>query len=138
MSEEEKQEEVREQDHCCCGHHHEGGCCHHQEESAATEPGQDEIPDLPLKTPTLVTLTTNLATQAMVSMGMIPNPMTGKCVFLLNQAKHLIDTVQLIYDKTEGNRTAEETKTLDSVIHELHMLFLAAQEEKTRRDQEKK
>lgn len=127
-----------EENHTCgCGHHHEGSCCRHKQEheNKPMDKGfdPDNIPDMPLEAPTLITHATNLATQAMVSMGIIPNPMTGKSVFLLNQAKHLIDTVQLIFDKTAGNRTDEETKTLDGVIHELHMLFLAAQNEKARR-----
>ncbi|MDO5554452.1 MAG: DUF1844 domain-containing protein [Planctomycetia bacterium] len=143
MSEQETKNDScqHEGEHTCgCGHHHEGSCCHNHEhhnhgnENASKGIDPNNIPDMPMATPTLITVATNLATQAMVSMGIIPNPMTGKSVFLLNQAKHLIDTVQLIFDKTAGNRTDEESKTLDGIIHELHMLFIAAQNEKARRD----
>ena len=89
--------------------------------------------DVPLPPPTLVTLATGLATQTMVSLGMFPNPMTGKSVMLLHQATHLIDTIQLLFEKTAGNRTDEETRTLENVLHELRMIFLAVQQEKSQR-----
>jgi len=113
----------------------------HQEESQNQENqngGQKfTLPkDVPLPDPTLITLATTLATQAMVSMGVFPNPLTGQTTMYLHQAKHLIDTVELLLNKTAGNRTDEETKTLENVIHELHMLFFAAQNEKNRRDSE--
>ncbi len=91
--------------------------------------------DVPLPAPTLVTLASGLAAQAMVSMGVFPNPATGKSVMLLNQAAHLIDTVEMLYEKTSGNRDDEETKTLENVLHELRMIYLAAQQEKQRRGQ---
>lgn len=121
---------------CCGGHHHEEGhqcgCGHHHEE------GGDMPQDVPLPDPSLITLVSSIATQAMVSMGIFPNPGTGKSEFYFNQARHLIDTVDLIIQKTEGNRTDEETKTLTNVLHELQMLFVAAQNEKNRRDAEGK
>ena len=89
--------------------------------------------DVPLPPPTLVTLATGLATQAMVSLGVFPNPATGKSVMLLHQASHLIDSVQLLYEKTAGNRTDDETRTLESVLHELRMVYLAAQQEKEKK-----
>lgn len=98
---------------------------------------EDNIPkDVPLPAPTLTMLITTLASQAMVSMGIFPHPVTGKSEFRLHQATHLIDTVQLIYDKTAGNRTDEETQTIQKVIDELHMLFVAATNEKNKRDAE--
>lgn len=89
--------------------------------------------DVPLPPPSLTTLATGLAAQAMVSMGAFPNPATGKSAILLNQASHLIDTIELLYEKTDGNRTDEETQTLENVLHELRMIYLAAEKEKHRR-----
>ena len=89
--------------------------------------------DVPLPPPTLVTLASGLAAQAMVSLGVFPNPATGKSVMLLNQAAHLIDMIDLLYKKTTGNRTDEETKTLENALHELRMIYLAAQNEKSKR-----
>ncbi len=55
---------------------------------------------------------------------------------MLHQAKHLIDTVELLFEKTNGNRTDEETKTIDSVLHELRMVYVAAKNEWARRESE--
>jgi len=90
--------------------------------------------DTPLPEPTLISLVSGVAAQAMVSMGAIPNPMTGKTLMMLNQSKHLIDTVAMLFEKTKGNQTPEEAETLENVLHELRMLFVAAQNEKKRRD----
>jgi len=81
--------------------------------------------DVPLPPPTLALLATTVATQAMMSMGAIPNPTTGKSEVHLNQAKHLIDTVQMLQEKTEGNRAAEESSLLESLLHELRMVYVS-------------
>jgi len=96
-----------------------------------------EMPqDVPLPAPTLLTLATNITTQAMVSMGIFPHPITGKSEFYFHQAQHLIDTIAMLYEKTEGNRTEEETQTMGNMLHELRMMYLAAQNEKARRESE--
>jgi len=92
--------------------------------------------DVPLPPPTLTALASGLAAQAMVSMGVLPNPVTGKSVMLLHQAAHLIDTIDMLLEKTEGNRTEEETQTLENMLHELRMIYLAAEKEKQRRRQD--
>ncbi len=98
----------------------------------------EALGDFPLPKPTLATFATTLAQQAMISMGMLPNPITGKTTFMLNQASHFIDTLDMIIEKTEGNRTPEETTMLNNVVHELRMLYVAAVNEKKRRGEEKK
>ena len=65
-------------------------------------------------------------TQAFASLGQIPNPVSGKPEVDLGLAKHMIDTIDVIYQKTEGNRTDEETKLYDSLLHQLRMAFVAA------------
>ena len=129
--------EEREQ---CCGGAEGGrcGCGDHKKANADGEEFDYESHDAPLPKPNLVMLVSSLAQQAMVSMGVLPNPMTGRSVFLFNQATHLIDTIDLIFEKTTGNRTEEETRTLENVLSELRMLYVSAVNEKKRRDAEKK
>ena len=118
---------------CCCGGHNgaEGGC--------GCGGGAEEFDfNAPLPKPTLVTIATTFAQQAMVSMGILPNPMTGKSVFMMNQAAYFIDAVDLLLEKTEGNRSEMETRTLENVAHELRMLFVEANKEKARREAEGK
>lgn len=97
-------------------------------------PQETQPKDVPLPAPTLTQLVTGLSVQAMISMGMFPDPVGGQTHILLHQARHLIDTIVLLDEKTHGNRTEEESKTIAQVLHELRMLFVAAQNEKNRRD----
>jgi hypothetical protein len=47
----------------------------------------------------------------------------------LLHARHAIDTVQMLYDKTQGNRTPEETEEFDRILHELRLSFVAVQQQ---------
>ena len=97
---------------------------------------QQEIPDVPLPEPTLLTLASGLAAQAMVSLGVFPNPIDGQTRIMLHQGKHFIDTITMLFEKTSESQTPEETRTFENLLHELRMIFLAAQEEKRKRDLE--
>src|SRR5579871_5937401 len=72
---------------------------------------------------TLSFLITTLATQAMVSLGDVPNPLTGKSEVRLPEARHFIDTLGMLDEKTKGNRTPEESDLLDGFLHQLRMAF---------------
>ncbi len=127
---------------CCGGHGRgEGGCCgghgHGEGCGCGDEKGGEAFDyNAPLPKPTLVTMATAFAQQAMVAMGILPNPATGKSVFMMNQAAHFIDAVDLLIEKTEGNRTEIESRTMENIAHELRMLFVAANNEKSRREAE--
>ncbi len=138
-----EQNDEMKKDGCCCGEHSggDGGCCggHNGEGGGCCgghggEEKAEEFFNAPLPKPTLITIATTFAQQAMVSMGILPNPMTGKSVFMMNQAAYFIDAVDLLLEKTEGNRTAAETQTLENVAHELRMLFVEANKEKAKRE----
>ncbi|MDR2642621.1 MAG: DUF1844 domain-containing protein [Planctomycetaceae bacterium] len=92
--------------------------------------------DVPLPEPSLIGLATGLAAQAMVSLGMFPNPTGEPTEIKLNQSKHLIETIAMLELKTKGNRTDEETEKLDNILHEIRMIFVAAQKEQERRKNE--
>ncbi len=81
--------------------------------------------DFPLPPASLEILIGSLATQAMVSLGILPNPLTNKRDRLPNQAKHLIDLLAVLQAKTEGNRTSEESEMLDSTLHQLRMAYIS-------------
>lgn len=67
---------------------------------------------------------TTLATQALMFLGQVPNPLTGKPEVHLEQAKHFIDTLQMLQDKTKGNLTPEESRMLEDVLHELRLAYV--------------
>ena len=91
------------------------------------EPQENQ--DISLPEPSLLTLVTGLAAQAMVSLGIFPNPIDGQTRILLNQGKHFVDTIAMLSEKTSGHQTPEETLTFEKVLHELRTIFLAAKKE---------
>jgi hypothetical protein len=93
-------------------------------EEPASEAADPSARDVPLPPASLEILIGSLATQAMVSLGIIPNPITNRPQRLLHQTKHLIDMLQVLQDKTDGNRTTEESALLDDTLHQLRMAFV--------------
>ena len=81
----------------------------------------------PLPPASLATLASTIMSQIMAALGQFPNPVSGKPEVDLNVAKHLIDTLDVIYQKTDGNRTAEETALYDNLLHQLRLAFVSAQ-----------
>src|SRR3954469_14613878 len=80
--------------------------------------------DLPMPPATFELLLTTLATEALVAMGQVPHPATGKPQAHRNQAKYLIDTIDVLHEKTKGNLAADEQELLESMLHQLRMLFI--------------
>jgi hypothetical protein len=78
---------------------------------------------------TLAVLVTTLATQVMMLLGQIPSPLSGKAEIDLPQAQHFIDTLAMLEEKTAGNRTPEETRLFDNLLHELRMFYVQVSRE---------
>jgi hypothetical protein len=66
------------------------------------------------------------STQAMVALGVIPNPATGKAELLPDLAKHFIDMLSVLETKTAGNLEPNEKTLLDSSLHQLRMTYVQA------------
>ena len=62
--------------------------------------------------------------QARFSLGMFPNPQTGKYEENLLLAQYAIDVLCLLKEKTRGNLEAMEEKLLENVLHELRLAFV--------------
>jgi len=71
-------------------------------------------------------LVSSIATQVLVSLGAIENPLSKKKEVDLKSAKFSIDLLQLLADKTRGNLTATEKSYLDDVLYKLRMGYVAA------------
>ena len=89
-------------------------------------PGAAELPPA-----SMALLITTLATQALAMLGQIPDPNDGSTIVHLDQAKHVIDTLAVLEEKTKGNLTADEATMLQSVLHEMRMLYIAVQNQPT-------
>lgn len=70
--------------------------------TAADETSTADFPDADMPPASLLFLCTTLATQAMIALGQVPNPITGKTEMRLKQAKHYIDTLGMLEEKTKG------------------------------------
>jgi hypothetical protein len=92
---------------------------------AAERPKSEPPPPLPPAA--LSFLVTTLATQAMVSLGEVPNPFSGKVEIRLPEARHFIDTLAMLEEKTAGNRTPEESALLRGALHQLRMAYIEAE-----------
>ena len=65
-------------------------------------------------------------TQAVMALGMMPDPMTGETSANKDAAKFHIDMLSVIEEKTKGNLTDEESEALSSILHQLRMAFFAS------------
>jgi hypothetical protein len=65
-----------------------------------------------------------LSTQALVGLGIIPNPGDNEPRVQLDLAKHMIDLLGVIDEKTKNNLDAQERALLDSTLHQLRLAYI--------------
>jgi hypothetical protein len=71
------------------------------------------------------TFVLSLSTSALYQMGLVPPPEGGeKAEPDLALARHSIDVLEMLRDKTRGNLDTEEVKLIESLIYELHTRFV--------------
>ena len=63
-------------------------------------------------------LVTTLATEALMALGQIPHPITNEVELRRNQAQYLIDTLDLLREKTKNNLSPQEQKLIEAVLHQ--------------------
>jgi len=81
-----------------------------------------------------VQLIFSLKTSAIMQLGKIANPLTGKIERNLNEAKYTIDMLNMIKEKTKGNLTDDEKKIIDDAVFELQMNYI----DEVKKEEEKK
>jgi len=80
----------------------------------------------PLPDPSFPELINMLVMQAAVSLGGYKTP-TGETVPRdLPTAKHFIDMLEVLKEKTTGNLTDEEDRAMDAVLYEMRMRYVEA------------
>ncbi|MCE5325733.1 MAG: DUF1844 domain-containing protein [Planctomycetaceae bacterium] len=89
------------------------------EESGAGGRGPRRIPPASFST-----LVSSLAMQVMMSLGGMQDPQTKRPVVDLALAKHHIDTLAMLEEKTKGNITDEEKKLLDEALYQVRMQYV--------------
>jgi hypothetical protein len=71
-------------------------------------------------------LVQTLATQAAIFLSNETDPETGRPLRNLDLAKHNIDLLSVLDEKTRGNLTDEEKRLLDRYLYELRMAYVSA------------
>jgi len=64
-------------------------------------------------------------TQGLVLLGEVPNPYTNKKEEDVDAARHTIDILSMLEQKTKGNLSKDEEQLLEGVLYELRMKFMA-------------
>lgn len=96
-------------------------------------PPQTKDESAPLPPPTFSVLVLSLRTQAEVYLGLIRvGEEAGRAAADLPAARHAIDMLAMLQEKTRGNLTLEEQRLIDNSLTELRFRYVQAVEEQAR------
>ncbi|MBK7404686.1 MAG: DUF1844 domain-containing protein [Phycisphaerales bacterium] len=65
-----------------------------------------------------------LASQALLYMGAVPDPQSGRAIVSIPMARAHVDLLGILEQKTKGNLSDEEAGLLTGVLYELRMQFV--------------
>lgn len=82
----------------------------------------DDIPMPPIDFSTFVL---SLSQAALLHLGEIDDPETGKKSINFPLARQSVDLLTMLQDKTRGNLTEEEQKLLENLLYDLRMKYVA-------------
>ncbi|MFP4086450.1 MAG: DUF1844 domain-containing protein [Desulfobacteraceae bacterium] len=120
-----------------------GGLKENQEETAKAEPkasqepreapktdagktGSEQETRPPLPEVNFSSLILSLSSSSLYHLGEVPDPETGEKKKDLALAKHAIDTISMLKEKTVGNLTEEEQRFIESVLTDLRWRYVKA------------
>ena len=90
------------------------------------ESKKEESQRVPLPEVSLSSLVFSLSSSALLHLGEIADPQTGEKKEDFGLAKHSIDTIGMLKEKTKGNLTEEEDKFLESILTDLRWRYVKA------------
>lgn len=73
---------------------------------------------------TFSTFVLSLASSALMQLGEVPNPETGHMEEDLTMARHTIDVLDMLREKTQQDLDAEERRLLDGILYEVRMKYV--------------
>ena len=91
-----------------------------KDKGSTAQPDEVQLP-----APSFALLVSTLVTEALAGLGQIPGPDNQPPTINLPHAKHFIDTLAILEEKTKGNLSEPEAAMLENVLHELRMAFVA-------------
>ena len=68
----------------------------------------------------------SMNTSVLYHLGEIADPVSGKKTVSLDPARHGIDTLVLIQEKTKGNLTTDEEEMLKNILYDVKLRFVKA------------
>lgn len=89
------------------------------EQSSPDEAAEHQMPEA-----SFTMLLATLGTQSMAMLGLMPEPDGGPPQTNLPMAKHVIDLIGMLEEKTKGNLTDEEARMLTDNLHQLRMAYV--------------
>jgi len=99
-----------------------------RKEQAQKKRPEERTETPPLPEANFTALIFSLSSTALFHLGDIPDPQTGEKKTDLSLAKHTIDTIAMLQQKTTGNLTEEEQKFTESILTDLRWRFVKAKQ----------
>ena len=93
-------------------------------EEPRQEAAKEEAEGMPLPEVNFNSLIFSLSSSALINLGEIVDPHTGQKHKDLPLAKHTIDTLAMLKDKTKGNLNPEEQRFLDTILADLRWRYV--------------
>ena len=92
--------------------------------------GEGEVPDKEgqcvMPEVTFSTFVMSLNTSVLYHLGELPDPESGETFVNLDLARHAIDTLVVLEQKTKGNLTDEEAELMRNILYDVKMRFVNA------------
>jgi hypothetical protein len=88
---------------------------------AASEQAQEPLPEINFST-----FIISLSTQALMHLGEIADPLSGKVDKDIPVAKQMIDIIGMLKDKTKGNLNGGEERLTEEILFDLRMKYVEA------------
>jgi hypothetical protein len=96
-----------------------------QEEAKDRSKMEEEVTqEMPFPEVNFSTFIFSLNTSALLHLGEIPDPATGKEQEDLAMAKQTIDLIAMLQEKTQGNLTPDEENLVKHILYDLRMRYV--------------
>ena len=102
-----------------------GGTESRDESPSKNQPGPESLPEINFST-----FIISLSTQALMHLGEIANPLSGKSENDIPVAKQMIDILGMLQEKTRGNLDTGEERLIEDILFDLRMKYVEAVKKK--------
>ena len=89
-----------------------------------TAPEEKQKPEIHMPEINFATFIFSLNTSALMHLGVLGDPASGKNVKNLAMGKQTIDILSMMEEKTKGNLTTEEENMLKNILYDLRIIYV--------------